>query len=70
MEDLWNYRSQSDLGSNVTDTHTDLTGFKVEALDGSIGSIDEATYVNPIFDVPVVNYDPQWRYYLVVGFTF
>lgn len=44
MEDLWNYRSQSDLGSNVVDTHADLTGFKVEALDGSIGSIDEATY--------------------------
>jgi hypothetical protein len=33
-------------------------------------AIDEATYVNPIFDVPVVTYDPQWRYYLVVGFTF
>jgi hypothetical protein len=44
MEDIWTYRSQNDLGSNITDTQADMTGFKVEALDGSIGSIDEATY--------------------------
>lgn len=42
--DLWTYRDRSDLGSNVVDTHPDLTGFTVEALDGSIGKIDEATY--------------------------
>jgi hypothetical protein len=44
MEDVWMYRDSSSLGSNVVDTKVDLSGFKVEALDGSIGSIDEATY--------------------------
>ena len=44
MEDVWAYRDSSSLGSNLVDTKTDLSGFKVEALDGSIGSIDEATY--------------------------
>jgi hypothetical protein len=34
--DLWTYREGSIA-------NTDLTGFKVEAADGSIGSIDEAT---------------------------
>jgi hypothetical protein len=34
-------------------------------------ALDGARYVNPLFtDVPDVVYDPQWRYYLVVGFTF
>ena len=42
--DLWTYRDRSNLGSNVVDTHADLTGFSVEALDGSIGKVDEATY--------------------------
>jgi hypothetical protein len=44
MRDIWNYRDQSELGSNVADTHADLSGFGVEALDGSIGKVDEATY--------------------------
>ena len=44
MEDVWTYRDSSSLGSNLVDTKTDLSGFKVEALDGSIGKIDEATY--------------------------
>jgi hypothetical protein len=44
MEDVWRYRESQELGSNVTQTKIDMTGFKVEALDGSIGSIDEATY--------------------------
>jgi hypothetical protein len=44
MRDIWNYRDRSELGSNVTDTHADLSGFGVEALDGSIGKIDDATY--------------------------
>jgi hypothetical protein len=43
-EDVWTYRDKSALGSNVMDTHADLTGFKVEALDGSIGKVDESTY--------------------------
>ena len=42
--DIWNYRDRSDLGSNVVDTHADMTGFGVEAVDGSIGKVDEATY--------------------------
>ena len=42
--DIWSYRDRSDLGSNVVDTHADLTGFGVEAVDGSIGKVDEATY--------------------------
>ena len=44
MKDVWTYRDTSQLGSNVVDTKVDLSGFKVEALDGSIGSIDESTY--------------------------
>jgi hypothetical protein len=44
MHDVWTYRDQSDLGSNVTETHADISGFRVEALDGSIGKVDEATY--------------------------
>ena len=38
MTDLWTYR---DLGSLRT---TDVTGFKVEAIDGEIGAVDEATF--------------------------
>ena len=34
--DLWTYRDTT-IGT------TNLTGFKVEAIDGSIGSIDEST---------------------------
>ena len=34
--DLWNYRDTT-WGSN-------LTGYKVEATDGGIGKVDEATY--------------------------
>jgi hypothetical protein len=41
---IWDYRERSALGSNVTDTHADLSGFRVEALDGSIGKVDDATY--------------------------
>jgi hypothetical protein len=33
-------------------------------------AIDRAKYTNPLFNVPDVIYDPQWRYYLVMGFTF
>ena len=44
MDDVWRYRDTESLGSNVMDTKVDLSGYKVEALDGSIGSIDESTY--------------------------
>ena len=36
--DLWSYRDESLVSGE------DLTGFHVEATDGSIGKIDEATY--------------------------
>ena len=42
--DIWTYRDRSDLGSNVVETHADISGFGVEAIDGSIGKVDEATY--------------------------
>ena len=35
--DLWSYRDVTDIAN------MDLSGFKVEAVDGSIGSIDEAS---------------------------
>ena len=41
--DIWTYRSGADLGADVT-RGIDVTGFEVEALDGGIGKIDEATY--------------------------
>jgi hypothetical protein len=43
-QDVWTFRDRHELGSNVTETHADITGFRVEALDGSIGKVDEATY--------------------------
>ena len=42
MTDVWTYHSE--LGSGIVDSNVDLTGFEVEALDGSIGKVDEATY--------------------------
>jgi hypothetical protein len=43
-EDVWTYRESSQLGATVVDAQTDVTGFAVEASDGSIGKVDEATY--------------------------
>ena len=37
--DVWTYRTTMGL-----DTSVDLTGYEVEAADGSIGKVDEATY--------------------------
>jgi len=37
--EMWTYRS-----TIVPLKGMDLTGYKVEALDGSIGKVDEATY--------------------------
>ena len=37
--DVWTYRE-----TLVVDTGIDITGYDVEAADGSIGKIDEATY--------------------------
>jgi hypothetical protein len=36
--DIWSFRTEPTIGD------VDLTGFKVEASDGSIGKVDEATY--------------------------
>jgi hypothetical protein len=41
--DLWSYRTDAELGVDVG-RGVDLTGFSVEAVDGGIGKIDEATY--------------------------
>ena len=38
MMEMWTYRT-----TVVTEPATDLTGFKVEARDGSIGKVDEST---------------------------
>jgi hypothetical protein len=37
MEELWTYRDET-IGD------IDLTGYSVEAVDGGIGKVDEATY--------------------------
>ena len=42
MQDVWTYRDTSSLGTDMATT--DIAGFGVEALDGSIGKVDEATY--------------------------
>jgi hypothetical protein len=41
--DIWTYRDSTALGTDVN-RGVDLTGFGVEAIDGSIGKVDEATY--------------------------
>jgi hypothetical protein len=41
--DVWTYRTESELGVDVS-RGVDVTGFGVEALDGGIGKIDEASY--------------------------
>ena len=38
--DMWSYRRES----GFTEATGDIVGYKVEAIDGSIGKIDEATY--------------------------
>ena len=42
-KDVWTYRDEGQLGYDAT-SGRDLSGYHVEALDGSIGKIDEATY--------------------------
>jgi hypothetical protein len=41
--DIWTYRDPTTLGADVT-RGVNVTGYGVEALDGSIGKVDEATY--------------------------
>jgi hypothetical protein len=40
--DVWTYREKPGLSTDLAST--DITGFEVEAIDGSIGKVDEATY--------------------------
>lgn len=42
MADPWTYGDTDTIG--VDPSRMDLTGFSVEATDGSIGKVDEATY--------------------------
>src|SRR6476659_9941349 len=44
ITDVWTYREGSQLGTDVMDAGADISGYKVEALDGSIGKVDEGTY--------------------------
>jgi hypothetical protein len=41
--DMWTYRDTDTIGADIA-RGVDLTGFSVEAADGGIGKIDEATY--------------------------
>jgi hypothetical protein len=38
--EIWTYRQ----GSGIDDATRDIVGYKVEATDGSIGKVDEATF--------------------------
>ena len=42
QSDVWTYRETSTLGTDLAST--DITGFEVEAIDGSIGKVDDATF--------------------------
>jgi hypothetical protein len=42
-DDLWTYREAEAIGIDIR-RGVDLSGWSVEALDGGIGKIDEATY--------------------------
>jgi hypothetical protein len=41
--DVWTFQV-SETGASPLETRPDLTDYHVEALDGSIGKVDEATY--------------------------
>ena len=41
--DMWTYREAGGLGVDVA-RGVDIAGYSVEALDGGIGKVDEATY--------------------------
>jgi hypothetical protein len=41
--ELWTFKDPEALGVDIAQ-NVDLTGFEVEATDGKIGKIDEATY--------------------------
>ena len=41
--EIWAFRAQSGVGADPTRV-ADISGYGVEALDGSIGKVDDATY--------------------------
>ena len=55
--DVWTYRERSELGFDPT-SGKDLTGYHVEAVDGSIGKIDEATYDDAAQSFVIVDTGP------------
>lgn len=55
--DVWTYREPSKLGFDPT-SGKDLTGFHVEALDGSIGKVDATTYVEAQSSYLIVDTGP------------
>src|SRR5919198_1024029 len=42
MSDVWTYRDASRLGMDIASA--DIIGYGIEAIDGSIGKVDDATY--------------------------
>jgi hypothetical protein len=42
--EVWTYRVALEPGGEIADTARDVSGYHVEATDGSIGKVDEATY--------------------------
>ena len=42
QQEVWKYRDRAQLGFDPT-AGKDIVGFHVEALDGSIGKVDEST---------------------------
>ena len=40
--EVWTYRETSNLGVDITSS--EIAGYEIEAVDGSIGKVDEATY--------------------------
>jgi hypothetical protein len=42
QSDVWTYRERSHLGTDIA--NADIVGYGIEAVDGSIGKVDAATY--------------------------
>jgi hypothetical protein len=42
--EVWTYRTTLEPGGSIADVGIDVSGYHVEATDGSIGKVDEATY--------------------------
>ena len=58
--DLWTFRDSGRSGVNAS-AGIDLIGFDVEAIDGGIGKVDQATYDTDRSYI-VVDTDPQTTY--------